>query len=228
MKKLYLVTFLSLSLSLFAQETNQKSEAVKSHNVTNFDSEKNIYIVRTYSPEEKLIRKVGYADQEQTIRQGADELYYQNGQLQIIRNFDNGKLTGELKSFTIDGTVKRIEKYDNGVRIEGKCYDEKGAEVPFVELEVKPQYPGGLEKLYGYISQHFRVGASKETGRIVLSFIVEKDGAMSNITVVESLSPKLDREALRVASHLENWTPGQQDGRLVRVMYSLPINIGAK
>ena len=60
-------------------------------------------------------------------------------------------------------------------------------------------------------------------GRVVVSFIVEPDGSVSNAKLVRSVDANLDREALRVVSEMPKWTPGKQDGNTVRVRYSLPI-----
>ena len=63
-----------------------------------------------------------------------------------------------------------------------------------------------------------------EQGRVVVNFIVEKDGAVSNVKVVRSVTPTLDAEAVRVIKAMPKWVPGKQDGKLVRVKYNVPVS----
>ena len=64
---------------------------------------------------------------------------------------------------------------------------------------------------------------NKEEGRVVVKFLVEKDGRLSHLKVVRSVSPLLDAEALRVIKAMPNWTPGRYEGKPVRVKYNVPI-----
>ena len=61
-------------------------------------------------------------------------------------------------------------------------------------------------------------------GRVIATFVVMKDGSISNVKVVKSVSPELDTEALRVLSAMPNWTPGMQNGKAVNVKYTVPIS----
>ena len=60
-------------------------------------------------------------------------------------------------------------------------------------------------------------------GRVVVAFIVETDGSISDAEVVRSVDPQLDKEALRVVNAMPKWTPGLQNGKAVRVKYNLPV-----
>ena len=100
----------------------------------------------------------------------------------------------------------------------GKVYDI---------VEYMPEYPGGVTELMNYLSKNTRYPAATKRdgiqGRVVVSFIVEPDGSVSNVKLVRSVDANLDREALRVVSEMPKWTPGKQGGNTVRVRYSLPI-----
>mgnify|MGYP001749487997 CR=1 FL=1 len=94
-------------------------------------------------------------------------------------------------------------------------------------VEDMPTFPGGVTELMKWLDSHVRypTAAIRDgiQGRVVVSFIVEPDGSVSNAKLVRSVDANLDREALRVVSEMPKWTPGKQGGNTVRVRYSLPI-----
>ena len=93
--------------------------------------------------------------------------------------------------------------------------------------EVMPSYPGGQDALYTFLSNNINYPEEAATngvqGRVQLTFIVEKDGSISNVEVVNSIDPSLDRESIRVVKLMKHWIPGKQNGEPVRVKYTLPI-----
>lgn len=95
------------------------------------------------------------------------------------------------------------------------------------QVEELPRYSKGMDGLYSFIRTNFKISdADKETkGKIFLSFIVEKDGSLSNIKVVRGINEALNSEAIRVVKASEKWIPGQQNGEKVRVSYTIPILI---
>lgn len=92
----------------------------------------------------------------------------------------------------------------------------------------KPVFPGGENALYAYVAQQVNYPAlaveKNIEGMVVVSFVVEKDGSLSNVKVVRSVHPLLDREALRVIGAMPRWTPGKQNGKEVRVQFNLPVD----
>ncbi|WP_075558850.1 M56 family metallopeptidase [Parabacteroides timonensis] len=94
-------------------------------------------------------------------------------------------------------------------------------------VEVMPEFPGGETELLKYMARNVKYPAesvkNKEEGRVSLSFIINKDGSLSDIKVVKSLTPLLDAEAIRVVKDMPNWTPGKVKGKVVRVAYTVPI-----
>lgn len=98
----------------------------------------------------------------------------------------------------------------------------------FTIVDKMPQFPTGEEGLGKFISEYMRYPSSAEEGvegRILCSFIVRKDGAISNIEVVNGLDRDLDNEALRVLSMMPKWTPGMNGNEPVNVKCILPIDI---
>lgn len=95
-------------------------------------------------------------------------------------------------------------------------------------LDSKPQFPGGIEKFYRYIVNHFNSPTVDTDGniRIFVSFVVEKDGSMSNIKVINKPGALLEKEAIRVLQSMKTkWTPGMLQSKPVRTAYNLPITI---
>ncbi len=98
----------------------------------------------------------------------------------------------------------------------------------FDVVEKMPEYPGGMEALMKYLSEnvHYPESAAKARtqGRVLVEFIVETDGSISNVHVAQKVDDNLDAEAVRVVGSMPNkWTPGMQGGEAVRVRYTLPI-----
>ena len=90
-----------------------------------------------------------------------------------------------------------------------------------------PEYPGGMEALYKYLAEniHYPEQAKNDQiqGRVVISFVVEKDGGISDAKVVRGIGGGCDEEALRVVNAMPKWTPGKMRGEVVRVNFHLPI-----
>ena len=97
----------------------------------------------------------------------------------------------------------------------------------FDVVEQMPSFPGGQQKLMDYLSENIRypkeLAEASIQGRVIVTFIVEKDGSISNVKVAKSLDPLLDKEAMRVVSSMPKWNPGKQSGIAVRVKYTLPV-----
>ncbi|MBR6974904.1 MAG: TonB family protein [Bacteroidales bacterium] len=100
---------------------------------------------------------------------------------------------------------------------------------PVVEApDVQAEFEGGQQALMTWLSQNMQYPeeAQKDNaqGRVIVSFIVNKDGSIDEVKVMKSIHPALDEEAARVVKSMPKWTPGKKDGKPVRVRYSLPIS----
>jgi TonB family protein len=93
--------------------------------------------------------------------------------------------------------------------------------------EVMPQYPGGPNEMMKYISDNIKYPQSakdnKIEGRVYVSFVVEKDGSITNAAVMRGIDKECDAEALRVVASMPKWTPGQHKGEVVRTQFTIPI-----
>lgn len=94
-------------------------------------------------------------------------------------------------------------------------------------VEVMPQFPGGNVELMRYLSANIKyptiAAENGIQGRVVLKFVVSKDGSISNIQIVRSLDPSCDKEAIRVVKGMPKWIPGMQNGHPVAVYFTLPV-----
>ena len=99
---------------------------------------------------------------------------------------------------------------------------------PFDVVEQMPEFPGGQEAMMKFLSESVKYPkeASKDgiQGRVVVQFVVEKDGSISEVEVVKKVNEHLDAEAVRVVNAMPKWKPGKQKGEAVRVKYTLPIS----
>ena len=130
---------------------------------------------------------------------------------------DTEETTPAVKSTSKAGE-KAVESSDPKKVFTGKVYDL---------VDEMPSFPGGLEELYKWIDNNVQYPAvARENGiegRVILKFIVEKDGSLSDSTVIHSVHPMVDREALRLVGQMPKWNPGKRAGIPVRVRYCLPI-----
>lgn len=96
-----------------------------------------------------------------------------------------------------------------------------------VSVEVMPEFPGGTAALMKYLGSNIKYPTiSQEAGsqgKVIVQFVVDKDGAISNPEVVRGIDPYLDKEAIRVISSMPKWKPGVQNGKKVRVKYTVPV-----
>ena len=97
----------------------------------------------------------------------------------------------------------------------------------FDVVEEMPSFPGGNAALMSYLSSNTKYPVVAQEngvqGRVIVSFVVERDGSISDVKVARSVDPSLDREAQRVVKSMPRWSPGKQNGSTVRVKYTVPV-----
>ncbi|PIF71804.1 energy transducer TonB [Flavobacterium sp. 2] len=92
-------------------------------------------------------------------------------------------------------------------------------------VEARPEFPGGPEGLNAYIKQNYNNPQPGLTGKVYVTFIIEKDGSLGNIQILRDLDlgHETGAEARRVLQNAPKWTPGKQNNKIVRVLYSMPV-----
>ena len=135
-----------------------------------------------------------------------------------------GAYTEKNGSFDPDAVRKELE---NANAIMGtKKEDGKGTD-PIKFAEIMPQFPGGTEEMYSYISKNLRYPTMDQEigtqGRVTVQFVVSKDGVISQVKVLRGISQGCDKEAVKVVQSMPKWIPGRQNGVPVAVYFTLPI-----
>ena len=107
--------------------------------------------------------------------------------------------------------------------------EEEEEEVVFVVVESMPEFPGGQQALFKYLSENVKYPVIAQEngiqGRVICQFVVNKDGSIVDVEVVRSGGDaSLDKEAVRVIKSMPKWKPGKQRGKAVRVKYTVPVN----
>lgn len=104
---------------------------------------------------------------------------------------------------------------------------EELSDEPFEVVEEQPEYPGGQAAFVKFLQNNLRYPERAQDegiqGRVMVRFIVERDGSVSAVEVARSVDPDLDKEAVRVIKALPKWKPGRQQGKAVRTRYMLPV-----
>jgi len=93
-------------------------------------------------------------------------------------------------------------------------------------IEVKPDFPGGMDKFYQFVSKNYQTPEEEGLkGKVYVTFVVEKDGSLTDIKVLRDIGYGTGKEAIRVLNKCPKWSAGEQNGKKVRCTFSLPINI---
>lgn len=105
---------------------------------------------------------------------------------------------------------------------------EPDDDMPFMVVEDMPEFPGGTVALMDYLRKNIKYPSicreNNIQGKVLIQFIVDKDGSITSPEVVRTVNPYLDKEALRVISGMPKWKPGSQRGKNVRVRFTVPVN----
>ena len=132
------------------------------------------------------------------------------GALNVVGNDESGEVL-KAKEVIATEPVKPKEE-------ENKVFDV---------VEQMPSYPGGMGALMQYLSSNIKYPVIAEEngiqGRVICTFVVERDGSITDVRIAKSVDPSLDKEAMRVVSSMPRWIPGKQNGSAVRVKYTLPV-----
>ena len=152
----------------------------------------------------KVVEKEKVVEEIKTI----EELKDKNVGAKDVKGRDDGKIVIDAPSGEGDKDAKIVE--DNTV---------------YNAVEVKPDFPGGLQKFYDFVGKNYRAPEEDIKGKVYVQFVVEKDGSLTDIKVMRDIGYGTGEEAIRVLKKSPKWKPGIQNGRAVRVLYSLPISI---
>lgn len=183
-------------------------------------------------------------DKEQVVRQASEEIediviQTQEQELppppppetpEVTTEFDvvedDAELTNELGPVNaeVDENTQNIEITPVVVEEEE---EEEEAQI-FTVVEKDPEFPGGMDALYKFLQQNIKYPTiAREngiTGRVYVTFVVERDGSIANPRVLRDIGGGCGAEAIRVVKSMPKWNPGKQSGKAVRVQFNLPVN----
>lgn len=159
-----------------------------------------------------VIKKDEEVDEKETLKT-QDELMNAKGSVSIADvqgNNEDGADIADLKQIVVEAPPEEV--------VEEKVFDV---------VEQMPDFPGGMSALMQYLSKHIKYPVIAEEngiqGRVIVTFVVEKNGSITDVQVIKSVDPSLDKEAVRVVKSMPHWIPGKQNGSAVRVKYTLPV-----
>lgn len=186
----------------------ERAEPVRQENVEKV-IEKVITSIKFTAP---VIKKDDEVDPDEQMKT-QDEIMSARaaiGGFDVIGNSDAGEVL-RAKEVLITEPVKPREE-------ENKVFEA---------VEQMPSFPGGISALMQYLSKNIKYPPVAEEmciqGRVICTFVVERDGGVSDIRIAKGVDPSLDKEAIRVVSAMPKWIPGKQNGQSVRVRFTLPV-----
>ena len=158
-----------------------------------------------------------------------DELVKEENQVKQMDQLDDKVAVGtENKEGVKDRTVEAVR---NDIAVAAPppppAPKPEVANKVFDVVEEMPSFPGGQGALMAFLSSNIKYPVVAQEngvqGRVIVGFVVEKDGSISDVKVMRSVDPSLDREAQRVVKAMPKWKPGKQNGSAVRVKYTVPV-----
>ena len=173
-----------------------------------------------YNAKGKKESEVSYKDDK---REGEVLTYYADTDALWYRAiFEHGFPTGELESYYKDGKIKRKE-YRKAFSdpTNGKCYAEDGSEIAYTPFETQPKPNYNLSTYFSQSLKYPQKARVKNIeGSVIVHFVVNEDGSITDIGTRNSVSPEIDAEAIRVISKMPNWNPGILDGKPIKVQFN--------
>ena len=198
-----------VELQSLAEKKEAKAEKKDEPEVEKIEIERVKSSVAFTVPE---IKKDDEVKEEQEIK-SQDELQETNtaiGAFNVEGNDETGGEVLKAKEVIAEPEPPKVE--------ETKVFDV---------VEEMPQFPGGQAALLEYLAKNIKYPVVAEEngvqGRVIVTFVVERDGSITDVRVVKSVDPSLDKEAARVVKSMPKWQPGKQNGSAVRVKYTVPV-----
>jgi len=186
---------------------------------------------RENSLTDKHFKMINYWNEkgEKTVIDGNGVVNSKNDYYEENGNYKNGYRDGKWNGKSLKNAFYYEELYSDGKLISGVSTDEDGTKNEYTVLEVRPEPVKGINHFYKHIGKNFvQTDISWKNniyGKIIVDFVIEKDGSIVDVKIRKGLGYGLDEEAMRVVKMYENWKPAFQKGRKVRCSFSIPISI---
>ena len=143
---------------------------------------------------------------------------------EVLEIMDNDSKVEESTIQASDDTQAAVEVKYTPVEVEEEEVDEQEI---FTVVEEMPSFPGGMGECMKFLAKNIKYPTVAQEngvqGRVIVQFVINRDGSIVDAKVVRGVDPYLDKEALRVIKMMPKWSPGKQRGKEVRVKYTLPV-----
>ncbi|GEL10567.1 Antitoxin component YwqK of the YwqJK toxin-antitoxin module [Flavobacterium glycines] len=168
-------------------------------------------------------------DNIQTVINGNGYIDEKGEKIQEKGNIKNGLKEGIWKGNDFQYKLSFTEDYKNGKLKKGASIDSLLVKNTYYEVFDYPRPKNGMQHFYAYLAKKFNIPKEKEniSGKILLTFIINKDGSTDKIRIAKSLDEVLDNEAIRLISEYPEWVSGKYRGIPARVEFSIPIRVVA-
>jgi TonB family protein len=165
------------------------------------------------------IHEAIYTDNKEN---GKETWYYRGGQVELAGNYRNGKKDGDFIAYYPGGKISGKAKFVNGRQVSGNFYNQDGSDNPNItDFMRESEYPGGAQEWLAFLNKNLHYPRSavrnKIEGTVLVQFIINEEGKITDLTVIKSVDPDLDAEAVRVITKSSGkWPPAIFGGRLVK------------
>lgn len=202
------------AVELSALEQKKKEAKVEKKEVIKTEPEKVVEKVKSSVKfTAPVIKKDNEVKEEDEIK--LDEVEKSNKAIGSFNVEGNDEVGGEVLKAKEEIAAPEPPKHEEETKI-------------FDVVEQMPAFPGGNAALMQYLSSSIKYPVVAQEngvqGRVVISFVVERDGSITDVQVARSVDPSLDKEAVRVVKGMPHWIPGKQNGSAVRVKYNVPVS----
>ncbi len=233
MKNLLRFYFLFLPFSVLSQDTIyldkdfeatlDKTQAVH-YEIKEVDpDDPDAGFLRKYHMSGQIYVEEYFSSYKKRVREGKRKLWRKDGNLYRESEYKQGKLDGYQISYWDNGQLKRKDFYKKGKLKEKKVWDMAGNPAEWYPLEQRPVFPGGEKALKKYLKENTNKPDGIAGGRVLVGFVIDHDGSVTDVRIEKSSSPALNLSAFNTVAQMPAWTPGKQDGETVRVKFSLPF-----
>ena len=208
-----------------SEERNEGTEALEMVVEDQEEVEEEEEIVYDIQPEEEQVQQ----DQLMNSEKFTDYAMDDEAPQEVTKTQDETEKSDvAISSVTFDqGSDEGQEVLKQNQQVVEKVEQKEEETKVFDVVEQMPTFKGGDDALMAYLHKAIRYPAIAEEngiqGRVVCTFVVERDGGITDVKVVRSVDPSLDKEAVRVLKAMPKWIPGKQNGSAVRVKFTLPV-----
>lgn len=142
---------------------------------------------------------------------------------------DELKKTGSETVKAKEGGEIVLDNTASEIKVDAEVVEEDPNKI-YTSVQVLPEFPGGIAGFYAYVKKNYRIPEVDDdvSGNVIVNFVVERDGSLTDIKVVRDLGYGTGKEAIRMLKSAPKWKPGIQNGKSVRVSYNLPIKLVIK